>query len=104
MQSIHKKHLVGLSFVTCYLPIVALALIVGMTARVNAQPASPVALTGEAGFTKDRYISFDPSTNGALLVGFRVTRVGNAAPWYVSCSLRNDRGPDGYISRLIPIP
>ncbi len=69
-----------------------------------APPDPPAVLPGEAGFTKDRYISFDPSTNGALPIAFKVTRVGSAMPWYVSCALRNDKGAEGHFSRLIPVP
>ncbi len=61
MQRICKKHWVARSRVTCYLPFVALALIVGMTAREDAQPAAPAALSGNAGFTKAQFILLEPS-------------------------------------------
>ncbi len=63
---------------------------------------APVALSGELGYTKDRYISFDPSTNTEN-VAYRVTRVGDATPWYVGCTL-NDLGVEGLFSTLVQTP
>ncbi len=60
----------------------------------------PSLLAGEVGFTKDRYLSFDPSTNVGEVTALRVTRVGSFTPWYVSCSLQ-DSGVDGKFSELV---
>ncbi len=50
--------------------------------------------------TKDRYLSFDPSTNTGRFSALRVTRLGAATPWYVSCTLQ-DAGIDGKLSTLV---
>jgi len=63
---------------------------------------APVDLPGESAFTKDRYVSFNPSTNTEL-VAYRVTRVGDVTPWYVSCAL-SDLGAEGMFSTLVQTP
>ncbi len=52
---------------------------------------------------KDRYISFNPATNEGNPVAHRVTRVGSATPWYVSCALQ-DAGSAGKLGVLVPNP
>ncbi len=66
----------------------------------------PVGLTGEHGFSKDRYISMDPSANSATEVAMRVTRIGSAVDKYVDCTSLTNLGPDGWYARLIdgPLP
>jgi len=66
---------------------------------------SPLALTGEPGFSKDRYLSIDPTTNGTALVATRVTRVGGVAK-YVDCTSLTNLGADGWYAVLIdgPLP
>ncbi len=61
---------------------------------------APAVLSGEIGFTKDRYISFNPSTNDEA-VAYIVTRVSETPSlWYVSCTL-NDLGAEGMFSTLV---
>ncbi|MBN4058877.1 hypothetical protein JYU10_00240 [bacterium AH-315-J04] len=50
--------------------------------------------------TKDRYISFNPSTNTNANTAYRVTRMGSAISYYVSCSLE-DLGADGKLGTLV---
>lgn len=66
----------------------------------------PSAKTGEAGFDKDRYISLDPSTNGATDIAIRVTRVGSTTDKYVDCASLTDLGAEGWYALLIdgPLP
>ncbi len=64
---------------------------------------APATLSGELGYTKDRYISYDPSTNSEI-VAYRVTRAGGGATsWYVSCTL-TDLGAEGMFSTLVQTP
>ncbi len=56
-----------------------------------------------SGITKDRYLSFDPSSNVEKTTAIRVTRTGSSAPWYVSCSLQN-AGIDGMLTELLQAP
>ncbi len=53
--------------------------------------------------TKDRYLSLNPSTNGATPVALRVTRTGSTTPWYISCTLE-DFGAEGMFTQLVPTP
>ncbi len=66
---------------------------------------SPATLAGEPGFSKDSYVSFDPTTNGSELIATRVTRVGGTDK-YVDCSSLTDLGSDGWVATLIdgPLP
>ncbi len=66
----------------------------------------PASLTGEAGFTKDRYISFDPTSNGPSPIAIRITRVGSTTERYVDCASLADLGADGWYAALIdgPLP
>ncbi len=66
---------------------------------------APELLPGEAGYTMDRYISFDPSTNGNVQVAIRVTRVGGVEK-FVDCTSLEDKGADGFLAELIngPLP
>jgi len=50
--------------------------------------------------TKDRYISFNPSTNVNANVAYRITRKGSTSSYYVSCVLE-DLGPDGMLGSLV---
>ncbi len=50
--------------------------------------------------TKDRYISFNPSTNANANTAYRVTRMGSATSYYVSCALE-DLGADGMLGALV---
>ncbi len=54
--------------------------------------------------SKDRYISFDPSVNGNTMVGYRVTRIGDASSWYVDCATLADLGAEGVIGSLTRMP
>ncbi|MBN4058841.1 hypothetical protein JYU10_00060 [bacterium AH-315-J04] len=65
-----------------------------------------VAATGEHGFSKDRYVSMDPSANGATEVAVQVTRAGSATSRYLDCTSLIDLGADGWIAQLIdgPLP
>ncbi len=70
------------------------------TAKFEPLPvtiAPPVPAVAPHDFTKDRYLSFDPSTNAGQMTALRVTRIGSATPWYVSCTLQ-DAGADGKLS------
>jgi len=66
----------------------------------------PGVLAGEPGFDKDRYVSFDPTTNGAVDVAIRVTRVGSVTDKYVDCTSLTNEGADGFYATLIdgPLP
>ncbi len=87
----------------------------GTTATCSCDPgwsgvdcATPVLLdvapaSGEAGFAKEKYISFMPATLATVPLALRVNRVGAATPWYVSCAV-TDHGLDGIISALIQTP
>ncbi len=68
----------------------------GRRMAVNA-PESAVA---PHDMTKDRYLSFDPSSNVGQQIALRVTRVGSTTPWYVGCTLQ-DAGMDGKLSALV---
>ncbi len=63
-------------------------------------------LPGEAGFGKDRYISFDVSGFGVLEIAIRVNRVGSTTDRYVDCTSLVDLGSDGWYAALIdgPLP
>ncbi len=50
--------------------------------------------------TKDRYLSFNPSTNSSNNIAYRVTRNGSASSYYVSCALV-DLGADGKLGTLV---
>ncbi len=50
--------------------------------------------------TKDRYISFNPSTNVNPNVAYRVTRIGAGSSYYVSCAL-DDVNTEGKIGSLV---
>ncbi len=73
-------------------------------ATSNAANA-PLALLGEPGFSKDRYVSIDATTNGNELVATRITRVGGVDK-YLDCTSLTDLGPDGWYAVLIdgPLP
>jgi len=73
------------------------------TGRFETLLEPVVAAPAPHDVTKDRYLSFDPSTNAGKLIALRVTRVGAAAPWYVSCTLQ-DAGADGKLSELVQTP
>jgi len=66
----------------------------------------PIALAGEAGFDKDRYVSFDPNISAIGAVATRVTRVGSLTDKYVDCTSLDDLGADGVYATLIdgPLP
>ncbi len=57
----------------------------GMTTL--SAPAIPIA---PHDITKDRYLSFDPTTNPGQMTALRVMRVGSVTPWYVGCGLSLD--------------
>ncbi len=63
-------------------------------------------LTGEPGLSKDRYVSFDPTTNGVQAVAIRVTRVSSKTDLYVDCTSLQNKGADGWYASLIdgPLP
>ncbi len=65
---------------------------------VTIAPPGPVPPPFD--FTKDRYLSFDPSTNAGQFTALRVMRVSSPLPWYVSCVLQ-DVGADGKLSELV---
>ncbi len=68
-------------------------------------PEAPFALSGEHGYTKDRYVSIDPTSNGSTPVAIRVTRVGGTDK-YLDCTSLTFRGSDGLYAKLIdgPLP
>ncbi len=68
--------------------------------QVIAPLQSPAPLTGEAGFTKDRYISINPTTNGNQAAAIRVTRVGSMTNMFVDCTSLQDAGADGWYAKL----
>ncbi len=67
---------------------------------------APTVLAGEAGFDKDRYVSFGPNTDATSAVATRVTRVGSTTDKYVDCTSLVDLGVDGFYATLIdgPLP
>ncbi len=69
-------------------------------------PNAPLALSGEPGFTKDRYVSVNPSANGNTRAAIQVTRVGSTTDKFVDCTTLEDLGPDGWYAVLIdgPLP
>ncbi len=80
---------------------------VGCLLALSATPANPPGvLAGEPGFSKDRYVSFNPTNNGAELVATRVTRVGSTTDKFVDCASLEDKGADGWYAALIdgPLP
>ncbi len=76
---------------------------VGKFEKLSVFIAAPATALTPHDMTKDRYLSFDPSTNVGQLTALRVTRVGSVTPWYVSCTLQ-DAGADGKLGELVQTP
>ncbi len=69
----------------------------------NSAASSPMVATAPNSNTKDRYLSFDPSTNTGKTTALRVTRVGSTTPSYVSCTM-DYVGADGRVGQLVQSP
>jgi len=76
----------------------------GIPDACEVQP--PFTLAGEAGFDKDRYVSFNPIINGIFAVATAVNRIGSGTTFYVDCTTLQDKGADGWYAKLIdgPLP
>ncbi len=61
---------------------------------------APEPLTGEASFSKDRYISAKMDGNGATPVAIRVVRAGSTVERFVDCNSIADLGADGWYAAL----